>query len=288
VLHLSEHAALGRIEVARAARRLPAILDLLLDGSVTVTNARLLAPHLTEENHRDVLRSACHKSKRQVEEIVAQLRPLPDVAASVRKLPERKIVTAPPASPLYLDTAATTPVEAHAPLAVPIRTAPPADPRPVVAPLAPERYKIQFTVSRETHDKLRRAQDLLRHVIPNGDPAAVFDRALTLLVEHLEKQKFAATSRPRNETQPTAASRHVPAAVRRQVWARDAGRCAFVGSAGRCAEKGFLEFHHVVPFAAGGAADSVNIQLRRRAHNAFEAELFFGPGMVRETAAAWG
>jgi hypothetical protein len=32
----------------------------------------------------------------------------------------------------------------------------------VVQPLAPRRYKIQITVSRETHDKLRRAQDLLR------------------------------------------------------------------------------------------------------------------------------
>jgi hypothetical protein len=39
-LHLSEHAALGRIEVARAARRLPMILDRLVDGSVTVTVAR--------------------------------------------------------------------------------------------------------------------------------------------------------------------------------------------------------------------------------------------------------
>jgi hypothetical protein len=74
-LHLSEHSALGRIEVARAARRLPAILDLLLDGSLTVTNARLLAPHLMDQNHRDVLALARHKSKRDVEEIVARLRP---------------------------------------------------------------------------------------------------------------------------------------------------------------------------------------------------------------------
>ena len=43
-LHLSEHAAYGRIEVARAARRLPALLSHLEDGSITVTNARMLAP----------------------------------------------------------------------------------------------------------------------------------------------------------------------------------------------------------------------------------------------------
>jgi len=82
VLHLSEHAALGRIEVARAARRLPAILDRLLDGSVTVTNARMLAPYLTDENHVALLDAARHKSKREVEHIVAALRPRPDLAAS--------------------------------------------------------------------------------------------------------------------------------------------------------------------------------------------------------------
>lgn len=42
---------------------------------------------------------------------------------------------------------------------------------------APKRYKIQFTVGRETYDKLRRAQDLLRHVVLNGDPAMIFERA---------------------------------------------------------------------------------------------------------------
>lgn len=48
-------------------------------------------------------------------------------------------------------------------------------------PLAPERYKIQFTVGREAYEQLRRAQDLLRHTIPDGDPGAIFERALSLL-----------------------------------------------------------------------------------------------------------
>ena len=90
VLHLSEHAAYGRIEAARAARQFPVILELLTDGSVTLTAVTLLAPHLTAVNHRDVLSEARHKSKRDVEHIVARLRPRPQpaVAATVRKLPE--------------------------------------------------------------------------------------------------------------------------------------------------------------------------------------------------------
>ena len=86
-LHLSEHAALGRIEVARAARRLPALLAHLEDGSVTVTNARLLAPHMTEANCHELLAAARHRSKREVEAIVSRLRPQPDVRSTVRKLP---------------------------------------------------------------------------------------------------------------------------------------------------------------------------------------------------------
>lgn len=63
-----------------------------------------------------------------------------------------------------------------------------------------------------------------------------------------------------------------------------------MGSQGRCTETGFLEFHHVEPYAAGGVAVSQNIQLRCRAHNVYEAELFFRmgePTVVRESRVAY-
>jgi 5-methylcytosine-specific restriction endonuclease McrA len=72
------------------------------------------------------------------------------------------------------------------------------------------------------------------------------------------------------------AKRCAPASVRRIVWARDEGRCAFIGAAGRCRETGRLELHHVVPFARGGPTSAENLQLRCRAHNAYEAEQEFG------------
>ena len=79
----------NRIEAARAARRFPAILA-LEDGSVTLTTVRLLAPHLTAENHQHVLALARHKGKREVEELVASLRPLPPVPSTIRKLPDHR------------------------------------------------------------------------------------------------------------------------------------------------------------------------------------------------------
>ena len=279
VLHLSEHAAYGRIEAARVARRFPIVLQLLADGAVNLTAIGLLTPHLTAENHRDLLDSARHMSKRDVEHLVAALRPRPLVPSIVRKLPvptAPKVVRAQPDA-VGSDTAvAPTPPVAYRPN------------RPaVVGPLAPDRYKVQFTVPRETYDKLRRAQDLLRHTIPSGDPAAIFDRALTLLLADLERTKLAVTARPRAVRASSPGSRHIPAVVKREVWARDGEQCAFVGPNGRCAERGFLEIHHVVPYAEGGSASVENLELRCRSHNAYEAELHFGPLLARETAAVW-
>jgi len=123
---------------------------------------------------------------------------------------------------------------------------------------------VQFTVTGETHDKLRRVQALMRHSVPNGDPAVIFDRALTLLLERLEKDKCGAADCPRSSGASAPGSRHVPAAVKREVWARDGGQCAFIGTAGRCTERGFLEYHHVIPFADGGGTTVANLQLRCR------------------------
>ena len=74
VLHLSEHAAYGRIEAARAARRFPALLDAIASGAVHLTAVTLIAPHLTPENVQRVIAAATHKTKRDVEELVAALR----------------------------------------------------------------------------------------------------------------------------------------------------------------------------------------------------------------------
>ena len=288
VLHLAEGAAYNRIEAARAARSYPMILELFEQSAITLTAVRLLAPHLTMENHAAVLASATHKSKRQIEELVSSLRPQPDAPVVVRRLPASPVM--PVAS---LVSAGSAPLDNPAvPESPSVGTAKCEDSPPVpparIVPIAPERYRIQLTVSRETHDRFRRAQTLLRHAVPSGDAAEIFDRALALLVERLERQRFASTARPRASRPSAECSRHIPAAVRRAVWRRDAGRCAFVGGHGRCAETAFLEFHHVEPYAAGGEATVQNIELRCRAHNAYEARLFFGDDVVREEQACWG
>ena len=94
VLHLAEGAAYNRIEAARAARSHPLILELFEQGAITLTAVRLLAPHLTAENHVAVLTSATHKSKREIEELACALKPWPDAPMVVRRLPTPRAVLA--------------------------------------------------------------------------------------------------------------------------------------------------------------------------------------------------
>ena len=285
VLALSEHEAYNRIEVARAALRFPVVLDLLAAGSVNLTAVRLLAPHLTPENHRTVLESARGKKKVEIEEIVARLSPRPSAPTSLRKVPTarstgagaataRSAVIATPSAPA-LDAPPTN-VPAFMPASAPL---PGPEPPGKVAPLSPGRYRLQVTLDEATVEKLRLAKDMLRHSLPSGDDAVILDRALTALLNEHARKKFAATEKPRPSRKASSGARHIPAEVRRAVWVRDLGRCAFVGKSGRrCNERAFVEFHHAKPWAVGGEATVENIELRCKGHNDHEARVFFDRG----------
>jgi hypothetical protein len=297
VLHLSEDAACTRIEVARACRRFPALLDLLASGALTLTAIKILGRHLTEENLEAVLGRARHRTVRELEALVADLAPRPDAPSLVRRLP----APAAPASSLASVTSMPlTAEDAPAPAtAVVARSGQPSGPTPTarvtsrpILQTAPERYRVQFTIGAESHARLRRLQALLRREIPSGDPGEIFDRAVALLLDKVEKTKLGATSRPRTRPAirpktddslansirtPPLESRHIPRAVKREVWRRDGGQCAFVSQqGGRCPERAFLEFHHVEAHAKRGKATAANISLRCRRHNQYESELVFG------------
>jgi hypothetical protein len=283
VLRLSEHEAYDRMRAAKVARRYPIVLGLLASGRLNLTTVRLLAPHLTRRNHEELLAAACGKRKRQVQELLAARFPQPDVASTIRKVP------APKSEPMSEVAAGGTPWTSAT--AVEVTSAPssapsiPAPPPPLVQPLSPDRYRITFTASGETCEMLEMAQDLLRHAIPSGDPAQIVGRALEVLVEDLVRRKFAVTPRPRASQGQADDSRNVPAEVRRAVFIRDRGGCGYVGTDGRRGgERAFLEFHHLIPYAAGGRPTVDNIVLRCRAHNAYEAEAFYGP--IRECRSA--
>ena len=169
----------------------------------------------------------------------------------VRKLPGRPNLP-PETSPAFsFGTAApvappdSSPAFAFAP--------PPAPPprrderRSVVAPLAEETFKFQFTASRACHDKFRQAQDLLRHRIPDGDLATIFERALDLLIEQVKKERFATGRKARQapaEDADASSSRHIPDAVKREVFERDGGRCLMILHISCLQDGGVIETGH--------------------------------------------
>ena len=103
-------------------------------------------------------------------------------------------------------------------------------PRAELEPLAPERYRVQFTASAELREKLARLQALMRSSVPDGNLAVILEQCVTEKLERLEAKRFAKTKAPRKslaETDTSASSRYIPAAVRRVVHERDEDRCTF-------------------------------------------------------------
>ena len=288
-LHLSESEAYRRIAVARASREHPVLLAMLGDGRLHLSGIVQLAPYLTPGNRDTLLRRATHRSKRQIEELIAELAPREDVPALMRRLPDRRgAVGAAPAAtaPTLSGMGRTvTPSMAPTPNAMaddPSLPAPvaPSSPRPVVQPLAPGRYKVQFTADARLHEKIERLQALLRTQVPDGDLGTIIEMAVTEKLERLEARRFATTSRPRTDlstADTSPASRHIPAAVRRAVRERDGNRCRYVDAAGRrCGERHRLEYHHLRPFGLGGDHRPENIHLACRMHNEYLAEHDYG------------
>ncbi len=312
VLHLSEHEAYLRIAVARASRKHPPLLAMLRDGRLHLAAIAKLAPHLTDENRSRILARAVHKSKLQVEELVAELIPRPDAPPVVRKLPARFGLATRPAPPSTDSQPSADPRRPGNPQpqlgpdrvegprlnlasagegAAPSAQAPPAPApgwpvrppahRPSVEPLAPARYRVQFTASAELREKLVRLQNLMRSQVPDGDLEALIDDAVTEKLDRLESKRFGKTSAPRKtlaDADPTPSSRHIPAPVRRTVHERDEGRCTYEDASGRrCTARDRLEFHHHrTSFGRGGDHSVENLRLVCRTHNQLLAERQYG------------
>jgi 5-methylcytosine-specific restriction endonuclease McrA len=282
-LKLSEDAAYKRIKVARAARRFPEIFDAVADGRLNLSGVCLLAPHLTEVTAPELLSAATNRSNSEIEKLLAARFPRPDVPGFVAAIP----TAAPVAREAERVGPCTTESNEQAP--VTLQAARPVDcvERSIVKPLSPQRYEIHFSMSQRCHERLRYLQDLLGFQVPSGDLGRIFEDALEARIREVEKQKFAATERPRGSKRSSCDSRHIPADVRRQVWARDGARCTFVGENGRrCEARKSLEFDHVLEVARGGEASVDGLRLLCRAHNQHAAERTFGTEFMRRKRTA--
>jgi hypothetical protein len=189
--------------------------------------------------------------------------------------------------------ASLTGVAPHAP---PI---PPAPPRTTMEPLTADLRRLHVTVSKRFMAKLDAARDALSHSHPGADAEAILEAGLDLLIERAARRKgIVATPRTRNAPSPCLtstdarergdspddagpASRHIPAAVKREVWLRDGGHCQFRLANGEiCGSTHRIQFDHVRPVALGGESTAGNIRLACAPHNLLAARRVFGEALM--------
>src|SRR6185503_11339462 len=127
------------------------------------------------------------RSRHQIDVLIAELAPRPDVPSSIRKLSTPTAETPVPPHPAPPGRASVLPPAART-------TSPP----PLLQPTAPQRYRLQVTIGQAAQEQLRRLQALLRREIPDGDAGRILERALALLLAEVEKKKFGGTTLPRD------------------------------------------------------------------------------------------
>jgi hypothetical protein len=223
-LGMSDDVAYNSVNVARCSRVFPVILDELKAGRLHLSGLRMLSPHLTQENHLEVLAEARGKTKAQLDLLIARLAPRPPVPDSIRKLPQRVGAPEPATtvpSPQLFDTVsvgqAASPSVGVTPSVVQKPSAEVAAavvPRPAVAPasmkpLSEETFKVTFTASKALRQKLEQAQGLLSHSVAPADLASVVERALDLLIAQTLKKRFGVGAKVRggkSESKPAEVS----------------------------------------------------------------------------------
>src|ERR1700742_3470395 len=83
-MHMSESQAFLRIQAARLGRQFPRVVQMFEEGALHLSAIKLLGPHLTADNHLQLLERARGKGKRKIELLVAELAPKPDVPSRMR------------------------------------------------------------------------------------------------------------------------------------------------------------------------------------------------------------
>ncbi len=289
VFHMSSDEAYKRVRAARAGRRFPIILHAIADGRVHLTAVALLAKRLTRTNVAELVEAATHRTKHEVQLLIARRFPVADVPTSMREVNTVRAIPVSAPVPAALESAAQsgslTDVSISQETLVPepnrieagsSLVLVPIEHHAVVTPLSPTRMELRCTISHEAHDDLRAIQALLGHSAPGIDPAQVVEEALHEMRANLEKKKFATTDKPR-APKGESSGRYIPKHVQREVHERDGDRCTFTSSDGhRCEARTLLEFDHIRPFSCGGKSTTMNLRLRCHAHNQHEAEQVFG------------
>ncbi len=287
-LRYSEGAALRRIRTARAVRDYSMLLPHLEEGRISLTTVSLISSVLTPETGPDLIEQILDKSQKEVEELIASLKPEKSRAETIKPVGTLPKQAPGLEAPLLFINAPTENLPSNS-LNIRSECATVSSDIPIAPqPAKPEcRFELRFSVSNEVRTRLGEVQRVLSGKYPLG---ASLEQTLEVLIDDFlrhQEEKYRIKRRVDRKPEITKSStgRHISAAVRSNVYHRDGGCCSFVSCDGvRCGSKWDLEIDHIVPFAAGGSNAPDNLRLLCRAHNRHAAEKVFGRKFMEQFA----
>jgi 5-methylcytosine-specific restriction endonuclease McrA len=241
-LKFSEDEACRRIQAARATVRRPELLSAMTDGLLSLTAVSKLAPHVGRADASEIISRAEGKSKRELEELLAPLCPEPVKHDRVRTIAVEERCESPDEGSL---------------------------------PVATLRVEFSFHGPPALRDAIDRAKEILSNKFPFG---AMSDVLLEIVGDYLNRHD-PQKALELGKFMPVKSRSSIPTGIRRAVWARDGGRCAFSGPDGtRCLSRRALEIDHRKPRAQGGRDTIENLRLLCRPHNDAERRRLLGEG----------
>jgi hypothetical protein len=247
VLRLTKASAFRRTTAARLIARFPLAADCLEDGRLNLTTLVELRDVLDEEHLIEILDRAAGRTEEQVKELVAALRPQPELPDLLRRLPTPRIDCT-GSGPTLGGAQPTVAPEPASPPPAPALPCEPPRPTARLQPIAPERHVLRMTVGAAFVDDLWAVRQALSHKLPAGSLEEVLHECIRTTLQTIERRRRG-TGKKTSAKGPPAGSRYVPVAVRDEVWKRDGGQCTFVGSTGRrCGSRHQLQLHHIDPF----------------------------------------
>jgi 5-methylcytosine-specific restriction endonuclease McrA len=135
-----------------------------------------------------------------------------------------------------------------------------------------KRLELKFGISEKLYEEFKRVQDL--HSSQSKQAASLeetFQAMVSLYLEKKDSLKKAQRVQKKSEPVPGQVkkdTRYIPAPLQHAVRLRDGGQCTFKASTGnRCAERRWLDFHHIRPMSQGGITEISNLTLLCRGHH---------------------
>ncbi len=234
-LGLSEGVAYNLITVTRKAREVPELSLLIGQGTITLSNARKIAPVMTPQNKGEWLKKAATLSHRALEKEIIKVRPQSATQEGVSYVTEKRVkmvVGLSEQDMLALRRAQDLLSQARGK---------PVTLEEVIAQMTGEYLK--------RHDPVKRAK---RQIIKKGKQA----------------KPVALQAAPPHGTNLRPTRVPIPANLLHQVRLRDQGRCTYTHENGRkCSQTRWLEIHHRIPVSRGGENSLENLITVCRAHH---------------------